>query len=270
MNVIKYNGTQSDTLGLIVANSNSEVSASRSFEKINVPGRNGTVLIDNGNFDNITISYDVVLTDASIPTILDLSRWLLSPAGYCRLEESEKPEYYRMAVFNGNFEAVRTALNEKGKATLTFECMPQRFLLNNGADYVIDMDVSGGLYTYTNCANVGDFPYKPRFEITFPTYTFTTDTQVQLNAIPAGELSPTVIFDMTLTGTLSGKTLVVDFEEMTVTVDGAFPGSVTICSMILPEMGNGIHEFAAAATTNSLLTPITLSGAKIFPRSWRL
>lgn len=268
MNVLTYNGIASDAFQIIVAGSGSEKAAARNREEITVPGRNGSIFIDSGSFKNVKTTYDIVLPDATIENLAAISRWLLGPEDYTKLQESEKPEYYREAIFDGSFEAVRAALNEKGKATLSFTCKPQKYLQENGQEVEIDLDVSGGLLSYTEVPNTGDFPYKPRFEITLPAYTFQNNTGLQINHMDA-DFDISVLFEIQATEDWSGKTLAVDFENKTVLLDGTFPTGLTLFRFQNFDMQPGSHQFAIGATTNNY-TSITPTAAKAYPRSWVL
>ena len=54
-------------------------------------------------------------------------QWLMSSRGYCRLEDSYEPDCYRMASYAGPFDAANW-MNLYGRATIEFDCMPQRWL----------------------------------------------------------------------------------------------------------------------------------------------
>ena len=266
MNVLTYNGQTSESFGLIIAGSNSEVAAARSRDEIVVPGRNGSIFIDNGSYLNVKISFEVVLKDAAITNMMAISRWLLGPTDYVKLEESEKPEYYRMAIFDGSFEAVRTALNEKGKATLSVACAPQKYLNQNGQEVAIDLDVSGGVLSYTAVPNTGDFSYRPRFVIEMPAYSFQNDSGIQINWMqPDGTIG--VCFQMRSEEDWSGKKIEIDFLSKKVLVDGAFPTGLMFFQFPTVDMVPGVHQFAISATTN-YSTPVIPTRATAYPRSW--
>ena len=56
-----------------------------------------------------------------------IATWLLSPSGYQRLEDTYDPDVFRMAVYTGPIEIENWMLTY-GRATLDFDCMPQRWL----------------------------------------------------------------------------------------------------------------------------------------------
>lgn len=132
-NVITYNGTASNSLGILIVNSDSEVSAGRNLTKIKVPGRNGDVIIDNGNYNTVKVSYEIGITSYTETNFQKIAKWLTEPTDYAKLSESEKPGIYRMAIFSGDLSATKSALAAKGKATLTFECRPEKFVVTTPA-----------------------------------------------------------------------------------------------------------------------------------------
>lgn len=101
----------------------------RSVEKQSVPGRNGDLLIDTGAYSNYTQQYEVWFKGKK-PTIQvarSIAFWLMSQTGYIRLEDSYDPDVYRMACFAGPFD-VENWMLVRGRATLEFDCKPQRYL----------------------------------------------------------------------------------------------------------------------------------------------
>ena len=102
----------------------------RDYEITHVPRRNGDVVKDNGAYKNTTRSYEIALGDYEQTfeeLMANISQFLYSNTGYARLEDSYSPEYYRMALFVGPFD-VENILFHAGRATIDFNCMPQKFL----------------------------------------------------------------------------------------------------------------------------------------------
>lgn len=130
MGELIYNGRSSKTIGLEVETYPSYQVPTRSYEKIHVPGRNGDLLIDNGSWENAVRSYEVSIGSYDrdyYEMINSVMEWLHSATSYARLEDSYEPECYRMAVYLQELE-FSNLYNQGGKATLEFDCKPQRFL----------------------------------------------------------------------------------------------------------------------------------------------
>lgn len=129
-NFFCFNGARSIDKGLTVEHCPNFGSGQRVVEKITVPGRIGDLLIDNATYGNCTQSYDIWFKDRQRGTIRaasDISQWLLSAVGYKRLEDSYAPDVFRMALFAGPFDVTNWMLTH-GRATITFDCKPQRYL----------------------------------------------------------------------------------------------------------------------------------------------
>lgn len=97
--------------------------------RVSVPGRNGDLIFDEGAFENYIQPYDIYIS-AERPRLPWAARavaaWLLAPSSYQRLEDSYEPNFFRLASFDGPLE-VENVLNRYGRATLEFNCKPQRF-----------------------------------------------------------------------------------------------------------------------------------------------
>lgn len=125
-----YNGARSIDKGLTVEQCPSFVTGQRSVEKITVPGRSGELVIDTGAYGNYTQPYEIWFKDKRRGTTRaarDIAQWLLSGTGYLRLEDTYDPEVFRLAMFTGPLD-VENWMLMAGRATLEFDCQPQRWL----------------------------------------------------------------------------------------------------------------------------------------------
>lgn len=143
MGYVIFNGISSKDVGLEVESYPEYASPKRKYSTVTVPGRNGDLIIDEGAWENTTRSYSVSVGSLHrryTDMVNRVTEWLHSTNTYARLEDSYEPEYYRMAVF---LEAINFSniVNQGAKATVEFNCKPQRFLksgeevltLKNGA-----------------------------------------------------------------------------------------------------------------------------------------
>lgn len=129
MSYFLFAGEHSETYRLRLESPPRYTTAQRRITTQSVPGRNGLVVYDEGAYDNVDGTFDVYYNAKSTNTMIagmDLAAWLLRPTGYQRLEDSYNPDVYRLAVCTGPLD-VENHLQKYGKATLTFNCMPQRF-----------------------------------------------------------------------------------------------------------------------------------------------
>ena len=132
MHSFTFDGINSAVYGLMVSGSGTFNAPERDVTEVEVPGRNGTLTIDNGRFKNITVTYPGVMifhTRSSFASqVLAVNAWLASKPGYRRLEDDYHPEYFRLARFVNGAEWETEAINSAGRANIQFDCDPRRFL----------------------------------------------------------------------------------------------------------------------------------------------
>lgn len=131
---IIFNGTSSQDFGLVVEKMPSSVHASRRGNLISIPGRNGVIVREDGSFDTYAQEYDIWFSESkeygsrsAYDMARDIAVWLLGASGFCRLEDDFEPEHYRLARYSGALD-VDMILLQCGKARLTFDVQPQRYL----------------------------------------------------------------------------------------------------------------------------------------------
>lgn len=128
--IIVWDGRTSEDLNLIVASIPSYSIPQRKMEVISVPGRNGDIVITQDAYNNATLKYDLAIVGLE-KTLNDSVRavmeWLTRPKGYARLEDSYDPDVFRMAFYQGGMD-IENRFMTLGRATVQFNCKPQRFL----------------------------------------------------------------------------------------------------------------------------------------------
>lgn len=162
MGVIYFNGISSKDLGIEVETFPKYEIPEKEVTKYEIPGRNGEIVVDHGTFKNVNVEYDisVLVKDGDYNSRLHaIASWLYSPSGYARLEDSYDSECYRMARMSSN-TSFENLFNQAGKATLTFDCKPQRFL-KKGEEQIEYNNVS----TNTTLINPSFFSSKPLLKI---------------------------------------------------------------------------------------------------------
>ena len=110
----------------------------RKQEKISVPGRSGDLLIQQDAFENVRQEYDIYISAEfqRLPTIAHKVAEWLCVKGYRRLEDSYWLDTFRLASFQGGID-IANVLNRFGRATIEFDCKPQRFY--KSGDFFIDL-----------------------------------------------------------------------------------------------------------------------------------
>ena len=142
-----FNGKKSSDFDVWASGLNIFHSPERRIERIQVPGRNGELLIEDGSFENT----ELLFKDCFIPrhfseNFTNLSNYLNRQKGYQRLELSWLPDEYRLAAFHGDIEASMKNWDGMGKFDLTFNCKPQRFL-KSGEEPIYIIPLVNGVKT---------------------------------------------------------------------------------------------------------------------------
>ena len=105
--------------------------AEKKIETYEIPGRSGRVIFDSGEFENVPQTYETWFKAPpdhnSYSAAREIATWLMGASGYQRLEDTYDPDVYRMAYFSGPVDA-STYFARYGRATLEFNCRPQRWL----------------------------------------------------------------------------------------------------------------------------------------------
>lgn len=127
-NWIIFNGKSLKDFGVYISGSGTYNSPERDIEKIEIPGRDGDLTIDNGRYKNIPLSYPAFIYENFSENVEALRNFLLSQKGYVRLEDTYHPKEFRKARYSGGFETTPIDELYAGEFTLNFDCYPQRFL----------------------------------------------------------------------------------------------------------------------------------------------
>lgn len=144
--MIWWAGIPSDEVQVVVEKYPEQNGPEKQYETVQIPGRNGDLLLDNASYSNYEQRYEIYFNANKKKTPTGARRvraWLLSPKGYQRLEDSYDPDYYRMAYYKGPPE-IENAMNLFGRSTITFVCKPQRY--RKDGQYPTTFTAAGYLY----------------------------------------------------------------------------------------------------------------------------
>lgn len=171
--MIKFAGIRSDELSLIIEHYPSRTFPEVSYEVIEVPGRDGDIVIPNGNFKNYRQTYSAFIDsfDPEVQHYQDVARkvseWLLGNPGYQRLEDSYDPDFYRMAYYSGGSE-FSNYFNTYGRGSIEFTCAPRRFYK--------DGEKPVSVTSSSRLINPSVFPADPIYEISGSSITVNGNT----------------------------------------------------------------------------------------------
>lgn len=154
-----FNETALSTFGIYISGEGTYNAPERSVTAQSIPGRNGDLIIDNGRFENIEVTYPAFILDDFAANIKAARNYLASLQGYVKIRDSYHPGEYRMGVYSNGLEVDTSGHgNRHGKFNLTFNCKPQRFLTDGDTPVTIS---SGAAIT-----NPTLFPSRPLIRVT--------------------------------------------------------------------------------------------------------
>lgn len=146
-NWLTFDGVSSKDFGVYINGNQTYNAPARSREVVNVPGRNGALMLDNGRFDNVDVTYHAFIYRDFSVNVEGLRNLLLSRTAYKRLEDTYHPEEYRLGIYKGNFAADVVEWLEAGEFDLVFDCKPQRFLVSG--EETVEFTSSGSILNET-------------------------------------------------------------------------------------------------------------------------
>lgn len=127
--IILFNGRPSTDFEMIVTEYPVLSRGVRRGDAYQIAGRNGTQIREDDTFENYTMTYKVAFPEDRGPSVTtaEIARWLLGSSGFCRLEDTFEPDFYRLARYAGPLN-VSQLLDKCGEAPLAFDCQPERYL----------------------------------------------------------------------------------------------------------------------------------------------
>lgn len=128
MNYFMFGNINSKDYNVFISGENTFVSPERDVDIVAVPGRDGTLSIDNGRFGNVNIEYPCAIVYDFRKNYDAFKGALLSQRGYKRLADSYDVDHFRRARFLSTLDPEMTQLNRHGQFTVNFDCDPRRFL----------------------------------------------------------------------------------------------------------------------------------------------
>ena len=235
MRGFRFNFISSSQFGLIVNNVSNYGSPARNVEKIAVPYRNGDVALDLGTYENIIVQYEVSLYKNTETMIPQIAEWLLSSKGYGRLEDDWHPNEFRLGLCYESIEWIMSSLSRYGRATISFDCKPQRFLTEGESVEMFDT-----LGTQVTIENPTAFPSKPLIQ-------FYGNGSLTVNG-----------YEMTISNN-TDMYIYIDCETMQ-----CYRGNTNMNNYVT------MDEFPVLKSGTNIITGDNLNQLRIIPRWWRL
>lgn len=148
-------GIDSRDYDMVVSCKDAFAMPERDIDTFEVPGKNGELIVDNGRFKNVDITYQVVIESGFAEKINTFKRALGQLRGYVRLEDTFDFDVYRMAnVREIKIDELGTRYNG-GTFEFKINCKPQKFL-KSGEEPICVLE--GNFYEYTSSEDEPDIP----------------------------------------------------------------------------------------------------------------
>lgn len=149
MHFLTFAGKSSLDFGLRISGESTYNSPERKYEEVAVAGRNGTLILDENSFENITVNYPAFVITDMPDRVRNFVNYMNSFAGYQRLEDTYAPDVFRMAQYRGGLEVKSKGyMNRQGEFNIEFNCKPQRFL--KSGEIPLTFNANGSFYNRTN------------------------------------------------------------------------------------------------------------------------
>lgn len=147
MNTFTWNGVNCSAFGMLCSHGGTYNAPEPDVEVIEIPGRSGTLTIDNKRYKNAPGVFRCKVTRSFAQNAGAIRAWLNSSRGYCRLEDDAHPYEYRMARHASAIIFDPLYIDKEAEITITFDCMPQRFL--KSGEEVVTLTAAGSLINPT-------------------------------------------------------------------------------------------------------------------------
>ena len=153
-NYFTFDGVDSRSFGVYTSGQGTFKAPARSYDALEIPGRNGALLGIDSRLGNAELTYPAFIYSNFAENIAAFRAFLLSHKGYFKLKDSYHPDEFRLAYYPGPFEPDVTSANNAGSFDITFICKPQRYL--ESGEEVIEL-IPGQSETHTYTGNPASF-----------------------------------------------------------------------------------------------------------------
>ena len=244
--VFTFGTIKSDDYDIYISGSGTHNAPREDVERIEVPGRNGDLLIRKNRFLNVDVRYPA-FTFAKSPggyaeKIREIRNALKSQTGYQRLSDTYHPDEFRIASFTAEISTSDTAVLKAGSFDLVFNCKPQRFLTEGESEIELS-NTSGAAKTF-NIVNPSRFPSKPLIKVT------------GYGTLGIGD------YNIIISGT-AGQVLYIDCDIM-----DAYSISSNIMTSQNSKVTTGPDYPELVGGDNGIQMPATITNLVITPRWW--
>lgn len=128
-NTFRYRDIDSGDFGIFIAGPPAVPVPVREVERVAVPGRDGTLLLDMGRFEDVIVSYELSfkLKRHEVEDYAHgIKTWLVGKTGIFRLSDSYDWDYFWMASFSPANE-ISNIFNRAGRVMVEFISSPRKY-----------------------------------------------------------------------------------------------------------------------------------------------
>lgn len=179
-----FDGKKSEDFDVYITGSAVYDAPDRDVELIDIPGRNGALVIDRNKFKNITVTYPAgtyAKDQADFSLKMEaLRNFLASRKGYKRLEDEYNLDEFRLGIYKDGLQVNPVLHGKAGQFSLVFDCKPQRYLKSGEAPTEFTAD--GEIFNPTF------FDASPLLEVEGRGEILLNGFPIEINVDPLGEL----------------------------------------------------------------------------------
>lgn len=141
-NTFTFGNICTKDFGVVVEGYGNYTAPKRAVEMVTVPGRDGSIAIDQGRYEDGSATYSVIIRGKTqyefARKVSEFRNAIISQLGYQRLTEDYLPGEYRMAIYAGGLESDPDFIGRAGRFEVKFTCKPRRYLLSGETEMSID------------------------------------------------------------------------------------------------------------------------------------
>ena len=186
---LTFDGVNSLSYGIYLTGEAVYNAPERAVEMVTIPGKNGTLALDQGRFENIEVTYLAgCFADSQEDFATKVSAFrnaLASRYNYKRLSDDYNADEYRIGLYKSGLEVDAVSYHRAAEFEITFDCKPQRFLTSGETPYSFvtswqgltdensvqlqnesGIDIEGGINVSMNLVNPTLFEAKPLLKAT--------------------------------------------------------------------------------------------------------
>lgn len=158
MDWFKFGDVDTRNFDIYIFDMNTDNAPAQLVDEITIPGRNGSLFMQNHYFENVEHRYVGVIYQNAAENLKWFRNEIMRNSGYQRLEDSIHNEEFYQARYIGGLDPKITPDRKMVKFVIEFSRKPQRFLKDGEREIILS-----GAQTFENPT---PFPAKPLIRVT--------------------------------------------------------------------------------------------------------